>query len=184
MTPVPDGGAAGAAGATGSSGRSAPVMARFAQPSDLEGIWDMLHALAVYEKLESYLTGSAEQLGNDLFGSRPKLECLVAEQGGGLVGYALFFPVYSSFRTRGIIWLEDLFVKDEVRGSGAGRTLLARLAAIALERGCLRLAWDVLDWNAPSIEFYERMGASRNPVSWFNYTLDEAGMKALVDGTR
>jgi GNAT superfamily N-acetyltransferase len=168
----------------GSGGPSAPVAVRYAQPSDLEGIWDMLRALAVYEKLESYLTGSAEQLGNDLFGSRPKLECLVAEQGGGLVGYALFFPVYSSFRTRGIIWLEDLFVKDEVRGSGAGRTLLARLAAIALERGCLRLAWDVLDWNAPSIEFYERMGASRNPVSWFNYTLDEAGMKALVDGTR
>jgi GNAT superfamily N-acetyltransferase len=166
----------------GSAGRIAPVAVRYAQPSDLEGIWDMLRALAVYEKLESYLTGTSEVLGRDLFGSAPKLECLVAEQAGRLIGYALFFPTYSSFRTRRALWLEDLFVREEARGSGAGRALLARLAAIALERGCLRLAWDVLDWNAPSIEFYERMGASRNPVTWFNYTLDEAGMKALVDG--
>ena len=161
---------------TDSSGASVAV--RFALPSDLAGVWEMLHALAVYEKLESYLTGTAEALGRDLFGSSPKLECLVAERGGTLVGYALFFPVYSSFRTRRILWLEDLFVKPEARGSGAGKALLARLAAIALERGCLRLAWDVLDWNTPSIEFYERVGAKRNPVNWFNYTLDEAGMKA------
>ena len=164
----------------GSPGAHAPVAVRFALPSDLAGIWEMLHALAVYEKLESYLTGTAELLGRDLFGSSPKLECLVAERGGALVGYALFFPVYSSFRTRRIVWLEDLFVKPEARGSGAGKALLARLAAIALERGCLRIAWDVLDWNTPSIEFYERMGAERNPVDWFNYTLGEAGMKLLA----
>jgi GNAT superfamily N-acetyltransferase len=171
-------------GAAGSPERpSAAASVRFAQPSDLERIWDMLRALALYEKLESYLTGTAELLGRDLFGSAPKLECLVAERAGELIGYALFFPTYSSFRTRRALWLEDLFVKPEARGSGAGRLLLARLAAIALERGCLRVAWDVLDWNQPSIEFYERMGASRNPVSWFNYTLDEAGMKALVGRT-
>ena len=169
-------------GAMGSvDGSGASVGVRFAQPSDLEGIWEMLRALAVYEKLESYLTGSPELLGKELFGSAPKLECLVAERAGELIGYALFFPTYSSFRTRRALWLEDLFVTPEARGSGAGRLLLARLAAIALERGCLRVAWDVLDWNQPSIEFYERMGASRNPVSWFNYTLDEAGMKALVE---
>ena len=157
------------------------VEVRFAEPSDLDAIWEMLHALAVYEKLEPYLTGSAETLGRDLFGSNQKLECLVAERDRQLVGYALFFPTYSSFRTRGTMWLEDLFVKSEARGSGAGRALLARLSKLCLERGCLRLAWDVLDWNQPSIEFYERMGASRNPVAWFNYTLDEAGMKALAE---
>jgi GNAT superfamily N-acetyltransferase len=163
---------------------AADVTVRFALPSDLDSIWEMLRALAAYEKLESYLTGTAEQLGRDLFGSRPKLECLVAERNGERIGYALFFPTYSSFRTRGTLWLEDLFVKPEERGSGAGRALMARLSAIGLERGCLRLAWDVLDWNQPSIEFYDRVGATRNPVAWFNYTLDEAGMKALAGAAR
>jgi GNAT superfamily N-acetyltransferase len=162
-------------------GGGATAAVRFAEPSDLHAIWAMVHELAVYEKLEPYLTGTSEALGRDLFGSSPKLECLVAERDRQLVGYALFFPTYSSFRTRGTMWLEDLFVKPEVRGSGAGRALLARLSKLSLDRGCFRLAWDVLDWNQPSIEFYERMGASRNPVSWFNYTLDEAGMKALVE---
>jgi GNAT superfamily N-acetyltransferase len=166
---------------TGSAGSLGAAVVRFAQPSDLEAIWDLLRALAVYEKLEPYLTGTAEALERDLFGSNPKLECLVAERERQLIGYALYFPTYSSFRTRGTMWLEDLFVKPEARGSGAGRALLARLSKLCLERGCFRLAWDVLDWNQSSIEFYERMGASRNPVSWFNYTLDEAGMKALVE---
>lgn len=162
---------------------AAPVTVRFALPSDLDSIWDMVHALAAYEKLEAYLTGSSELLGRDLFGSRPRIECLVAEQSGERIGYALFFPTYSSFRTRGTMWLEDLFVKPEARGSGAGRALMARLSTICLERACLRLAWDVLDWNQPSIEFYERVGASRNPVAWFNYILDEAGMKTLSSGS-
>ncbi|MGH7741676.1 MAG: GNAT family N-acetyltransferase [Candidatus Eiseniibacteriota bacterium] len=160
------------------------VVVRFAQASDLDSIWEMLRALAVYEKLEPYLTGTPELLGQDLFGPQPKLECLVAERGAERIGYALFFPTYSSFRTRGSMWLEDLFVRPEARGSGAGRALMARLSAISLERGCMRLAWDVLDWNQPSIEFYERVGASRNPVAWFNYTLDEPGMKKLAGAAR
>ena len=172
----------GVMGSGAGSGAAGPgVEVRFAGPSDIDSIWEMLHALAVYEKLEPYLTGSAEALGRDLFGSNPKLECLVAERDRRLIGYALFFPTYSSFRTRGTMWLEDLFVKPEARGTGAGRALLARLSKLCLERGCYRLAWDVLDWNQSSIEFYERMGASRNPVSWFNYTLDQAGMRALTE---
>ena len=114
---------------------------RPARPADLARIWEMVNALARYERLERLVTGSSESLGGHLFGPQPLLECLVLESDGALSGYALFFPTYSSFRTRPLMWLEDLYVDPERRGAGAGRALLEAVARRALERGCARLDW-------------------------------------------
>jgi GNAT superfamily N-acetyltransferase len=95
-----------------------------------------------------------------LFGERPAAEALVAERGGRAVGFALYFTTFSTFLCRPGLYLEDLFVEPAHRGAGIGKALLARLAALAAERRCGRLEWRVLDWNEPSIRFYESLGAS------------------------
>ena len=94
-----------------------------------------------------------------MFGERPAAEVLVAEAGGEVVAFALFFPTFSTLLCRPGIWLEDLFVRPEHRRAGIGRALLARLAAIAVERGCGRLEWVALDWNEPALRFYAELGA-------------------------
>lgn len=147
---------------------------------EIARVWEMVGSLARYERLEHELAGSAERLAADLFAERPPIECRVAERDGALVGYALFFPVYSSFHTRPSLWLEDLFVEDGLRGGGVGRALLAAVAEVALERGCERLGWIVLDWNRPSIEFYDRMGACPSAEAWLHYGLDAAAMRSLA----
>lgn len=139
------------------------VVVRAAQPADLPRIWELLRGLADYEKLTHEVTGTERQLGRDLFGPDPPLACVVAERGGALAGYALYFPAYSSFITARTMWLEDLYVEPGARGGGTGRALLARVAAIALERGCARLGWLVLDWNRAAIGFYGRMGGTPAP---------------------
>ena len=97
------------------------------------------------------------------FGSRPAVEVLVAEELGKIDGFALFFHTFSTFLGRRGLWLEDLYVRPERRGSGIGTALLKALAALAVERGCGRFEWAVLDWNTPAIGFYERMGATVLP---------------------
>lgn len=156
------------------------VHVRRARRDDLARIWEMLLGLAAYERLENEVTGTAAKLGEHLFGAHPRLECLVAEQDGALVGYALFYPTYSSFQTAPAMWLEDLFVEPAARGRGAGRMLLSELSELALERGCARVGWIVLDWNRPSIEFYERAGAKPSEGGWLQYGLDQAAMRALA----
>jgi GNAT superfamily N-acetyltransferase len=153
---------------------------RPARPADATGIWELILALAAYEKMVPRVTGSAAQLAEDLFGGRLWLECLVAEEAGALKGYALFYPTYSSFRTQPMMWLEDLFVLPATRGRGVGRALLAAVAEAALARGCWRLDWNVLDWNEPSIRFYEHLGATRHNTDWYQFGLDEGRLKALV----
>lgn len=153
---------------------------RAARPEDVPRIWALLRGLAVYERLEHEVSGSPERLAAHLFGPRPPVECLVAETGRGLVGYALFFPTYSSFRTAPTLWLEDLFVEPEERGRGTGRALLAALSRIALERGCQGLGWLVLEWNRPSIGFYERLGARPADGGWIEYHLDRERMRSLA----
>jgi len=139
------------------------VTIRGARRGDEAGIFALIAALAEYEQLTHAVTGNAESLAEHLFGARPCIEALVAESGADLLGFALFFTSYSTFLTRPGLYLEDLFVLEPHRRRGIGRALLARLAALALERGSGRVEWSVLDWNASAIAFYQSLGASVLP---------------------
>lgn len=133
---------------------------RAATPADTAEILRLIRALAVYEKLEHQAVGTEAMLRAQLFGPRPAAETLIAEKDGRAVGFALYFTTFSTFLCRPGIYLEDLFVEPEHRGAGIGKALLKRLAALTLERGGGRFEWRVLDWNEPSIRFYEALGAT------------------------
>lgn len=139
---------------------SSKLILRPAQPDDIQVLFRLIQALAEYEKLSHAVTGNADALKEHLFGSRPYAEAILAEYAGQAVGFALFFPNYSTFLTQPGIYLEDLFVLPEYRRQGIGKAILSYLAKLASERGCGRLEWSVLDWNEPAIAFYRRMGAS------------------------
>ena len=133
---------------------------RAATPADCAEILRLIGELAVYEKLEHMAVGTEAQLREALFGARPAAEALVAERGGRTVAFALYFTTFSTFLCKPGIYLEDLFVEPGHRGAGIGKALLKRLAALAIERGGGRFEWRVLDWNEPSIRFYEALGAT------------------------
>jgi GNAT superfamily N-acetyltransferase len=135
------------------------VSIRPAMAADLGLIHAFILALADYERLGHEVRADRAALGRYLFGARPMAEVLIAETDGEPVGFALFFHNFSTFEGRPGLYLEDLFVAPEARGLGAGRALLSRLAVIALERGCARMEWAVLDWNEPAIAFYRALGA-------------------------
>ncbi|TRV46746.1 MAG: GNAT family N-acetyltransferase [Microcystis panniformis Mp_MB_F_20051200_S9] len=132
---------------------------RAAVATDVKAIFDLIAALAAYEKLSHLVTGNSQALGEHLFGEKPYIEALVAEVGGRIVGFALFFANYSTFLTKPGIYLEDIFVLPDYRGQGIGKALLIAVAKIAVARDAGRLEWSVLDWNQPAIDFYEKMGA-------------------------
>lgn len=136
------------------------VCIRNAVPTDSPALFQLVLALAEYEKLAHEVVGSAEALHEHLFGDRPYIEALVAEADEKIVGFALFFYNYSTFLTKPGIYLEDLFVMPDYRRRGIGQAFLSRLAQIAVDRQLGRLEWSVLDWNEPAIEFYRRMGAT------------------------
>ena len=131
-----------------------------AQPSDVTAIFALIKALAEYEKLAHAVTGSAEALQEHLFKESPDAEAIVARWEEKAVGFALFFPNYSTFLTKPGIYLEDIFVLPEYRRRGIGKALLTTVAQIAVKRGAGRLEWSVLDWNEPAIAFYQSLGAS------------------------
>jgi len=135
-------------------------MIRPARPEDVPTIASFVRELAEYERLSKEVTLKEEDLKEHLFGERRYAEVLIAEEDGAAVGFALFMHNYSTFLARPGIYLEDLFVRPAHRGKGYGRALLQELARIALERGCGRFEWAVLDWNAPAIEFYKSLGAT------------------------
>lgn len=153
-------------------------MIRPAAPADVPIIAQLIRDLAEYEKLSHAVDFEEAKLHDHLFGPRPYAEVLLAEDGGSVVGFALFFHNYSTFRGRPGIYLEDLFVKPECRGKGLGKALLLRLAKLAVERDCARVEWSVLNWNEPSIRFYESLGAV--PMNeWTVYRLtDDALVRA------
>jgi GNAT superfamily N-acetyltransferase len=122
-------------------------------------ILEMITALADYERLADAVSATEATIRESLFGPRPAAEVLIARVGGEPAGFALFFHNYSTFLAQRGLYLEDLFVKPEYRGHGVGRALLERLAALAVERGCGRFEWSVLDWNEPAIGFYKKLGA-------------------------
>lgn len=134
-------------------------MIRPATPDDVPTIAALIRALAEYERLSDQVVLDETLLREHLFGVRPYAETLIAEEAGKAVGFALFFHNYSTFLTKPGIYLEDLFVLPEHRGKGHGKALLFALAKLAVERGCGRLEWAVLDWNEPAIRFYESLGA-------------------------
>jgi GNAT superfamily N-acetyltransferase len=156
----------------------APIV-RPGTPADVPFVHESIRRLAEFEKLEHLFTGTPEALREHLFGPTPSCELLIALDGDTPSGYALFFTTYSTFLTKPEIFLEDLFVLPEHRGDGHGKALLVELARIAVERGCGRLEWSVLDWNSRAIAFYDSLGA--HPVGgWIPYRLDGDALEALA----
>ncbi|MEZ4494643.1 MAG: GNAT family N-acetyltransferase [Dehalococcoidia bacterium] len=155
------------------------VPVRPAREDDLDTIIELIHALAEYEREPEAVKLEREQLRDHIFGDRPYAEVIIAETGSGAsAGFALFFHSYSTWMGRPGIWLEDLFVRPELRGNGYGRALLAELARLAVDRDCARLEWSVLDWNEPSIGFYRTLGAVAMD-EWTTYRLSGAELTAL-----
>lgn len=136
-----------------------PIGLRFAGKEDAGLVLQFIRDLAVYERLDHTVVATEEAIRESLFGPKAYAEVLIADWEGEAAGFALFFHNYSTFLAKPGIYLEDLFVKPELRGKGIGKALLSRLAAVAVERGCGRLEWAVLDWNEPSINFYRSLGA-------------------------
>jgi GNAT superfamily N-acetyltransferase len=135
------------------------LILRFAEPADCNVLFELIQALAEYEKLSHAVTGDAQSLKEHLFGTK-YIEAILAEYAGQAVGFALFFHNYSTFLTKPGIYLEDLFVLPKYRRKGIAKALLTKLAQVAVQRNCGRLEWSVLDWNEPAIAFYRSMGAS------------------------
>jgi GNAT superfamily N-acetyltransferase len=151
-----------------------------ATPAEAPVILDMIRGLAEYEKLSHAVVATEEQIRGTLFGVKPAAEVLLAESNGEWVGFALFFPTYSTFLAQPGLYLEDLYVKPHARGKGFGTALLAELAKIAVVRGYGRVAWAVLDWNVPSIGFYKKLGAV--PMDeWTTYRLTGNELLKLAD---
>lgn len=148
---------------------------RSATVEDVPLILDLIRELAEYEKLSHEVDATEDSLLEWLFGDRPVAEALVAEHGGEAAGFALFFHNFSTFLGKPGIYLEDLYVRPRFRRTGIGKAMLARLARLTKERGCGRLEWSVLDWNEPSIRFYESLGA----VAMDDWTVHRVSGKAL-----
>jgi GNAT superfamily N-acetyltransferase len=153
---------------------------RPASAADLPLIARFIRDLAEYEKLAHEVRFDEAKLGEKLFGPRPYAEVLIGEIDGSPQGFALFFHNFSTFEGRPGIYLEDLFVRPEARGSGLGKALLAHLAGLVVERDCARLEWSVLDWNAPAIGFYQSLGA-RLMDEWTVMRVDGDALTTLAN---
>jgi GNAT superfamily N-acetyltransferase len=151
---------------------------RPSSPADVPVIADLIRQLARFEKLEHEVVMTEDLLRDGLFGPRPYAEAVIAEEDGTPIGFALFFHTFSTFLARPGMYLEDLFVLPDHRDHGVGRALLAHLARIAIERGCGRLEWAVLNWNREAIRFYERLGARPNS-DWTVYRMAGEALHAL-----
>ena len=153
---------------------------RPATRADLPLIARFIRDLAAYEKLAHAVVFDEGVLAEKLFGARVYAEVLIGEIDGTAQGFALFFHNFSTFEGRPGIYLEDLFVRPEARGSGLGKALLAQLARLAVERDCARLEWSVLDWNTPSIGFYTALGAV--PMDeWTVFRLDGDALARMAE---
>jgi GNAT superfamily N-acetyltransferase len=152
-----------------------------ATAADVPAILRMIKALAEYEKLEHEVVATEEGLRDALFGGRPSGEVVIGYVGDEPVGYALFFHNFSTFRGAPGLYLEDLFVYPPWRGRGFGRSLLVHLAALAVERGCHRMEWSVLDWNESAIDFYRRAGAHLLD-DWRIFRLTGEALRTLAGG--
>jgi GNAT superfamily N-acetyltransferase len=152
---------------------------RAATPADVTHIQSMIVELAVFEKLEHLVVATEEKLHEGLFGPHPACEAIVGEVDGEVVTFALFFHNFSTFLTKRGLYLEDLYVRQSQRGKGIGSRMLKHLARLAVERGCGRFEWSVLDWNTPAINFYKSMGAEILP-DWRICRVTGAPLEALA----
>lgn len=155
---------------------------RQATVEDVPAIFSLIQALAEYEKLTHQVTGTEKDLLDHLFGKRVYAEAIVGESDHKIVGFALFFPNYSTFLTKPGIYLEDLFVLSEYRRQGIGTAMLSYLGQLALERDAGRLEWSVLDWNQSAIAFYQKMGATVLP-DWRTCRITGNSLRDLADAT-
>jgi GNAT superfamily N-acetyltransferase len=159
------------------------LLVRPAAATDVKRLLELFGELAEYEHLEHELRATEEQLREALFGARPAAEALIAERDREVVGYALFFPTFSSFLASTGVWLEDLFVRPNNRGEGVGRALLEAVAARVRERGGERLEWAALDWNELALGFYRGIGAT-TMNEWITHRLDGEALSDLATGAR
>ncbi len=139
----------------------------------------LVHELADYEKLPGPTSEDGERLLEDAFGPSPRFNLFVAQEQDDLVAYAVVFETYSTFSARPVLYLEDVYVTPLMRGAGVGRAMMRHLAAETRRRGCVRLAWVVLDWNATAIKFYEELGAKAQ--SWVPYQLEGEALTRLAE---
>jgi GNAT superfamily N-acetyltransferase len=140
-----------------------PLEIRAATVDDVPELLRLIRSLAEYEKLEHEVTATEDKLRRSLFGEHGVAEAVLGLSEGRAVGMAVFFHNYSTFRANAGLYLEDLFVEPAQRGKGYGKALLLHVAQLAVQRGCERMEWSVLDWNAPAIAFYESLGAQVMP---------------------
>ncbi len=154
---------------------SARIAIRPAVAADVPLILELIRALGEYERLAHEVVATEVDLHAQLFGARPAAEVLIGEIDGQPAGFALFFHNFSTFLAKPGLYLEDVFVPPEHRGAGLGKALMVELARIAVERGCGRFEWSVLDWNQPSIDFYRSLGA----VGMDEWTVQRVSGEAL-----
>lgn len=152
---------------------------RRARPDEAPVLLDLILGLAEYEKLDPPDEAARQRLVRDIFGEKPRLEAWLALVDGEAAGYALVLETYSSFLALPTLYLEDIFVKPEFRGRGAGKALFLRMVEEAERRGCGRMEWVVLDWNRPALDFYERFGA-RRLNEWITMRLTQADFGRIL----
>ena len=158
------------------------IQIRSATERDATVVLQMIRDLAEYEKLLHKVVATEERIRATLFGASPVAEVLLAYRGTECVGFVVFFQTFSTFLAQPGMYLEDIFVKPHARGRGAGLALMRSLAAIAKQREYGRMEWDVLDWNQPSIEFYQKLGAT--PLEgWTKYRLTGDALDRLAGHT-
>ena len=157
------------------------IRIRPASADDAGLILQFIRELAIYEKAESSVQTDEAGIRASLFGADAKAQALVCERGGQAIGYAVYFYNYSTWLGRNGIYLEDLYVSPEHRGSGAGKALLQHIAKLAVAQGCGRFEWSVLDWNTPAIEFYTAAGALPQD-EWTVYRLQGDALRKFAEG--
>ena len=157
------------------------VTVRRAMAADAEAVLALIQALADYEKLQGPDEGARERLRTGLFDGRLGMLTLVAEVEGEIAGYAVAYEQYSTFEGLPKLFLEDIFVLEQHRGTGAGHALFREVAAVAGRRGCCEMEWQVLTWNEPAIDFYRRRGA-KHDQDWYIYLLDANGIARVAAG--
>lgn len=154
-----------------------------ATPADVPLILSLINDLAEYEKLRHESVATETSIHEALFGPKPHAEAVIARFDGEPAGFALFFHNFSTFLGKPGLYLEDLFVRPAYRGRAIGKSLLSHLASLAVQRNCGRFQWQVLDWNRPSRDFYESLGAQADPA-WVNYRMTGEALRRLAENPK